>query len=119
MCQQVLSNSKVLFLQKHVWSNLQLSERTVAMQHHEQFFMKPFQIKMPFKNQIANTFDVKCQVSACSKTDIVKGYCLPGNACKERYAAVGLRSLSTKTSNEVATERGRRDVESVCELLHK
>ena len=75
--------------------------------------MKPFQIE----NQIANTFDIECTVSACSKTrNAFNGYCSPNNACRERYTPLG---LLPNTWNEVATKRRRRDVEStVSELMH-
>ena len=74
--------------------------------------MKPFQIE----NQTANTFDVACTVSTCTKDrNAFNGYCVPNDECKERYTPLGIPSMS----NDVATQRRRRDVEStVSELMH-
>ena len=60
--------------------------------------MKPFQIE----NQIANTFDINCQVSACSKGDNIDGFCVPGETCRDRYANL-TTSLSTTTPTTTTT----------------
>ena len=75
-------------------------ERTETTQHQEQFFLKPFQIE----NQIANTFDINCKVSACSKADNFNGYCVPGDACKKRYATLGLESRPVDTTGTEVDE---------------
>jgi len=98
---------------------IQFKERTEAMQYQEQFFMKPFQIE----DQIANTFDINCKLAACAKGENVDGFCVLGDACKERYATIGLDSVPSGT-NDVQLEdtidqleglsanRRRRDVTS-------
>ena len=92
-CRAVLSDSRVLIYLNISYFNSYTLERTLTSQHQEQFFLKPFQIE----NQIANTFDIDCQVTACSKRDNFDGYCVPGDACKDRYATI-TSSLSTTTS---------------------
>ena len=83
------------------------------MQYQEQFFMKPFQIV----DQIANTFDINCKLAACSKAENVDGFCVLGDACKDRYATIGLDSVPSGT-NDVQFEgkwRGWFDLD--CSLV--
>ena len=102
-CRVVLSNSRVFFGNIICINPYTSIERTEARQHQEQFFLKPFQIE----NQIANTFNINCKVSACSKVDNFNGYCVPGDACKERYATLGLESrLVDTTGTEVDETNG-------------
>ena len=121
ICRVVLSNSRVFFRSINCINPYTSIERTESTQHQEQFFLKPFQIE----NQIANTFDIECTVSACSKTrNAFDGYCLPSNECKDRYTPLGLdTSLYDPSPNDAATQRRRRrsplDVKStVSELTH-
>ena len=91
---------KGIYLLNYICSNPCTLERTETVQHQEQFFLKPFQIE----NQIANTFDINCKVSACSKADNFDGYCVPGDACKERYATLGLESRPVDTTGTEVDE---------------
>ena len=86
----------------------------MTLQNHDQFFLKPFQIE----GQVANTFNINCQITTCRKDSNYAndGLCDLNDKCSNRYDVFNLKATHLPTEEPEYSDpmgRRRRDAEEV------
>ena len=89
-------------------------DRSVTLQNHDQFFLKPFQIE----GQVANTFNINCQITTCRKDSKYQSgdLCDLNDKCPNRYDAFNLGPTKLPTEEPEYSDpmgRRRRDAKEV------